>query len=163
LFSPPLCFSGWFDRRKIRYILSDYTDRAADMNVDVMDMPFGDGELDFISCDHILEHVEDYKAALRELFRVVKPGGVVEITVPLLPELEETMEDAAVAADKRRETYGQADHLRIFGRDFAEILKAAGFAVTVYDGDACDERLVPVVAPFTYDYNKVFICGKEMM
>ena len=40
-------------------------------------LPFPSGSFDFIYCNSVLEHVKDWKQALREMYRVVKPGGEV--------------------------------------------------------------------------------------
>jgi SAM-dependent methyltransferase len=50
-------------------------------------MPFGDSCFDLITCLDVLEHIEDDLAALRALRRVVRPGGVLLITVPAYPRL----------------------------------------------------------------------------
>lgn len=47
-----------------------------------MQLPFADASFDHIACSEVLEHLTDDRAAVRELFRVVKPGGNVVITVP---------------------------------------------------------------------------------
>ena len=44
--------------------------------------PFADGTFDAVICSEVLEHLEDYHAALTEIARVMKPGGVFVATVP---------------------------------------------------------------------------------
>jgi demethylmenaquinone methyltransferase / 2-methoxy-6-polyprenyl-1,4-benzoquinol methylase len=41
------------------------------------DLPFSDGEFDAVSFTYLLRYVEDVPATLRELVRVVRPGGTV--------------------------------------------------------------------------------------
>jgi SAM-dependent methyltransferase len=48
----------------------------------VLEMPFGDGEFDLAVSLDVIEHLEDDRAALRELRRTVKPGGALLVTVP---------------------------------------------------------------------------------
>lgn len=45
-------------------------------------LPFGDHSLDFVFSSHFLEHVVDYKAALAEWWRMVKPGGFLVLYLP---------------------------------------------------------------------------------
>ena len=83
-------------------------------------MPFADGTFDtLIACD-VLEHVGDDRAALRECRRVLRRRGTAILTVPQSDTLEATLEDASVTSEAARaEVYGQPDHLRNYGADFA--------------------------------------------
>ncbi|MEM7124038.1 MAG: class I SAM-dependent methyltransferase [Pseudomonadota bacterium] len=49
---------------------------------DVCALPFEDGELDLVLATDIVEHVDDDVGAMREITRVLKPGGCALITVP---------------------------------------------------------------------------------
>lgn len=50
---------------------------------DVEHLPFADGTFDKALCSHLLEHVLDDRAVVREMHRVVKPGGIAVLAVPL--------------------------------------------------------------------------------
>ena len=55
-------------------------------NID--DIPLKDSSLDAVICSEVLEHVDSPNESLRELVRVLKPGGVMALSVPrYLPEL----------------------------------------------------------------------------
>ena len=102
----------------------------------------------------MLEHVQDYKKALRELYRIVRPGGMILLSVPVDRSLNTVYEDETIReADERREHFGQNDHLRIFGRDSTELLESFGFIVEEIRGENCDSRIKPVIGPADYDYN----------
>ncbi len=45
-------------------------------------LPFADDTFDKIICSEVLEHIPDYRAALREIERVLKPGGLFCASVP---------------------------------------------------------------------------------
>src|SRR5256886_9782050 len=50
-------------------------------------MPFGDAVFDRVIAAEVLEHIHDDHAALREIARVLRPGGLLAVTVPAwLPE-----------------------------------------------------------------------------
>ncbi|MBE3007592.1 class I SAM-dependent methyltransferase [Microbispora sp. NEAU-D428] len=54
---------------------------------DALDMPFPDASFDRVIAAEVLEHIPDDMAAMREIVRVLKPGGRAAITVPsFLPE-----------------------------------------------------------------------------
>lgn len=52
--------------------------QQADANV----LPFPDNHFDFITCTEVLEHVPGFQKAIKEIYRVLKPGGQFAITVP---------------------------------------------------------------------------------
>jgi SAM-dependent methyltransferase len=49
---------------------------------DGLALPFCDGCFDRVICSEVLEHVPDYRAMLREIRRVLKPGGLLAVSVP---------------------------------------------------------------------------------
>jgi len=56
------------------------------VEADVNELPFGDRQFDAAVLGEVLEHIEDDGAAVREVGRVLKPGGIVAISVPANPE-----------------------------------------------------------------------------
>jgi len=47
-----------------------------------LQLPFADSTFDVVICSEVLEHIEDYKAVLAEIDRVLKPSGIFAATVP---------------------------------------------------------------------------------
>lgn len=120
--------------------------RSADMympevddHVDITRMPYPDGSFDAFICSHVLEHVHQDGVALRELRRVLKPGGwgVLLVPIPLDAEQtdEETAEEAKAATEAERwRRFGQGDHVRLYARsDFVARIRDAGFTCTPFD------------------------------
>lgn len=104
-------------------------DRPAMMEADVQDLPFSDKQFDLVLCCHVLEHVEDDRRAMSELKRV---GKQVVMQHPIYYDRDATFEDPAiVSAEDRLRAYGQEDHVRIYGPDFADRLRVAGFDFAV--------------------------------
>jgi len=105
---------------------SDPDKAKAMVQIDVMDLMFRDGWFDVVYCSHVLEHVKDDRAALRELRRVLAPGGWAVFMVPIIAE--RTWEDPSITDPAERlKHFGQKDHVRAYGLDFVDRLTEAGF------------------------------------
>ncbi|MDQ3099942.1 MAG: class I SAM-dependent methyltransferase [Bacteroidota bacterium] len=103
-------------------------------NIDVVEIPFGNDRFDLVICNHVLEHVPDDARAMREIYRVLKPGSTAILQVPVSRISDHTVEDPTITDPKLREKYfGQHDHVRIYGNDYPVRLKQAGFEVTVLE------------------------------
>lgn len=130
--APEQCFYGRFKKLKnIDYLCGDLYSPLADVKFDLHDIPFEDNRFDVIFCNHVLEHVDDAHRCMTELHRVLKPGGFGILQVPIDYSRETTYEDPSITSPEDREKhYWQKDHVRLFGRDYPEKLRAAGFIVT---------------------------------
>ena len=99
-------------------------------NMNVLDIPFEDDYFDLIICNHLLEHVPNDVDAMKELYRVLKPGGQAILQVPFSKNSEKTFEDYSVTDPAEREmVFGQFDHVRIYGEDYFERLESVGFTM----------------------------------
>jgi SAM-dependent methyltransferase len=131
-FAPEFALSENLRRApRLRYITADLDPDVADLVIDITQMALEGGSFDAIICSHVLEHVEDDRSAMRELFRVLRPGGWALVLVPLDLERETTYEDPAIKTPaQRREACWQEDHVRLYALDIADRLRSAGFDVT---------------------------------
>jgi SAM-dependent methyltransferase len=99
-------------------------------NMNVMELPFEDDLFDLVLCNHVLEHIEQDDVAMAELHRVLAPGGFAILQVPISRNSAETLEDFTVTDPVDRErTFGQFDHVRIYGQDYVDRLAHNGFTV----------------------------------
>lgn len=117
---------------RIAYRSADLFMPDVDDHVSLTDLHcYEDGRFDFVICSHVLEHVPDDRAALRELHRVIAVGGHAIIMVPLPLSLAATQYDPAVDSDAERwRRYGQNDHVRLYAKaDFLARLANAGFEI----------------------------------
>ena len=119
-------YKGYDDR----YITADLESPLADMHFDVQHIPMDDRSIDVVICNHLLEHVESDREALDELYRILRPGGWGIMLVPEDRSRATTFEDDSIIdAEERTRLFGQYDHRRIYGRDYDDRLRAAGFVV----------------------------------
>jgi SAM-dependent methyltransferase len=111
------------------YITSDLGESKVSTQFDICDIPMPDDTFDFLMCSHVLEHVSDDRRAMSEFRRVLTEGGRGMILVPIFAET--SFEDPSITDPVERErVFGQLDHVRIYGLDFGDRLRAAGFDVT---------------------------------
>jgi len=133
--APEQCFHGKFKKQKnLNYTTGDLLSPIADLHFDLHKIPLEDNKYDVIFCNHVLEHVDDDHQCMTELFRIMKPGGWGIFQVPIDTTRNETYEDASITTPEEREKhFWQYDHVRLYGLDYPDKLKAAGFEVEVYD------------------------------
>lgn len=126
----------------IEYVSMDLYAADVLVRADVGWLPFASHTFDFIYCSHVLEHIPDDRAAMRELQRVLRPGGVALVLVPVWDK--PTFEDPVVTDPVERERlFGQFDHVRWYGFDIVDRLTDSGFAVQVIRaGDVADVRAI---------------------
>lgn len=128
---PELCFQFRLRRRLGHgYITADLLKRRAMVRMDVTNIQYPDGYFDVIYCSHVLEHVQDDMKAMREFYRVLKHDGWAILLVPITTDT--TFEDPSIVTPaERQRVFGQQNHVRKYGTDYVERLRAAGFKVKV--------------------------------
>lgn len=129
--APEQCFHKRFKEQKnLNYLTGDLVSPLADLHFDLHSIPLEENSFDIIFCNHVLEHVDDALKCMKELYRVMRPGGWGIFQVPQDFSRETTYEDASITSPEEREKYfWQKDHVRLFGKDYPEWLKKAGFEV----------------------------------
>ncbi|MCK7590181.1 class I SAM-dependent methyltransferase [Subsaxibacter sp. CAU 1640] len=134
-FAPEQAFYKRFRQMKhLDYVTTDLNSPLADVKADICNLPFKDDEFDVILCNHVLEHIPDDTKAMRELFRVMKPGGWGIFQIPQDLSREKTFEDNSITDRKERaKIFGQYDHVRVYGRDYFDKLQSIGFEVDEVD------------------------------
>ncbi len=139
--APEECFEN-----KIRkqlgddYITADLLNPKAILKMDITDIKYPDESFHVIYCSHVLEHIENDRKAISELFRVLRKNGWAIIMVPV--NADKTFDDpAALDPQSRLRIFGHKGHVRRYGPDFADRLREAGFQVKVINvSDLFDEK-----------------------
>jgi SAM-dependent methyltransferase len=154
-FAPERSLQGWLRSNYSGYRTADLKLGRADLTLNIEDLGLRTNSVDVILCSHVLEHVDDTKA-LPELFRVLRPAGVLLAMVPIIEGWETTYENPAIVSpEERRFHFGRVDHLRWYGADFRKRLKAAGFHVSEYTAGGREAVKYALLRG-----EKVFICRK---
>ncbi|MEP2774230.1 MAG: methyltransferase domain-containing protein [Fulvivirga sp.] len=134
--APEQCFMKPFEKQhKDGYITGDIESPLAKVKMDIHQIPFDNDTFDVAMCNHVMEHVDNDIIAMKELYRVLKPGGWAIMQVPFFsPVPDTTFEDASIKSPEAREqAYGQDDHVRLYGKDYPDRIRSAGFEVVEDD------------------------------
>jgi SAM-dependent methyltransferase len=127
--APEACYIQRFENvHKDHYITADIESPLAKVKMDIHEIPFGENHFDVVLCNHVLEHVRDDIQAMREINRVLKPGGFAILQIPFYnPVPDVTFEDATVTDKREREKlFGQDDHVRKYGKDYSKRISQSG-------------------------------------
>jgi SAM-dependent methyltransferase len=158
--APEACFESKLKRvLGDGYLTADLLNPAAMMKMDITRIEFPPESFDVIYCSHVLEHVPDDQKAMREFHRTLKRGGWAVLTVPIMVAC--TYEDPTITSPAERlKVFGQEDHVRLYGQDYADRLRKAGFRVEVCQvGDLAgpDEVIRMGLTPAS---GEIFFCTK---
>lgn len=134
-FAPEQAFYKRFRNQKnLDYTTTDLESPLADVKADICDLPFEENSFDFILCNHVLEHIPDDEKAMKEIYRVLRLGGIAILQIPQDLKREKTFEDDSITDPKERaRIFGQYDHVRVYGRDYFDKLRSVGFIVEEVD------------------------------
>lgn len=114
----------------ITYLSIDLESPLAMTQMDITKLDLPDASHDVIFCNHVFEHIPDDRQAMREVRRVLRPGGWAILQTPVDMHRPVTDDDPTVTdPTERLKRFGQRDHVRIYGRDFFERLRTAGWNI----------------------------------
>ncbi len=107
--APEEFFAGRFRNKFGHYMHTGFGRRDVDVAVDLTRIPFNDGVFDMIFASHVLEHIPNDRRAMAEVARVLKPGGIALLPVPVIGFKTVEYQEARVS---------EAGHVRCPGRDY---------------------------------------------
>ena len=141
------------------YRTADLLDPTVDLKIDICNIALPDNSFDVILCSHVLEHVPDDQRAMREFSRILKPNGYALIMVPVTSE--KTFEDWTITDPKVRNQVFGMDHVRCYGPDVEDRLRANNFEVScTYSRDFMSQEEMALMGVYTGD--QVYRCTKAV-
>lgn len=130
--------------------------------MDLTHLDLADYSKTLVWCSHVLEHVANDRKALSEIYRVLEPGGMLVLQVPIGGEL--TYEDTSAISDRDRlAKFLQEDHVRLYGLDLKQRIEQAGFECELLTSAILppkERKRFGVDAKF---YREIFFCRRPKM
>ena len=119
-----------FKKKYKSYISSDLYRKDVDHQFDIEEIPYPDNSFDLVFASHVLEYVKNDKKAINEIKRVLRPGGLAFLPVPMLHDKTIDFEERPLNKRIIRET----------GVDYFDRYREVFTEVKVYDSSSFDEK-----------------------
>lgn len=120
------------ENKQVYYVTGDKVDGLADSVIDMTDIHYSDNTFDYVIAGMVLEHIEDERRALSELKRVCKPQGKIILAIPFCEDMKSTLSNPEIKSqDDKMRYYGHRDHVRLYGRDYAQRIADFGLVEVV--------------------------------
>lgn len=142
-FAPEKFFREIFSERLLSYETADIVAPGVTHTVDIRDLPFEDSSYDIVYASHVLEHIDADLQALGEIARVLRPGGVAVLPVPIV-----STSTVEYPEPNPYESY----HVRAPGIDYFERYRQFFSEVEVIASDVFPQE----AQLYTYDDRTVF-------
>lgn len=124
----------WIKDRLANVLTGDLADAAADLRLDARKLDLPNESFDYVHASHVLEHVDDDGAAIAEIWRVLAPGGIAMLAVPILAP--KTVEYGAPNPHEE-------DHVRAPGLDYFERYRSVFSSVEVVTSADVRQEIQP--------------------
>lgn len=151
VFAPEKALASlWAKAPRLKILRVDVEEaRGIDILADIKNLPVESDSIDLVWCHHVLEHVDDDRAAISELHRILRPAsGELIVSVPM-------------ECGTRTDEYGfpdpmQSGHWRMYGDDFEDRLAESGLAVLAINFNLTDEDY----RRYSFNPERFYICKK---
>jgi SAM-dependent methyltransferase len=131
-FAPERAVRSFVEALAEEYVTADIDASKADHQVNIEAITLADSSFDIVLCSHVLEHVDD-RRALSELYRILRPSGLLLMMTPVIWAWDRTYEDPGITTERGRLLhFGQGDHVRVFGADIVGRIEQVGFRVSLF-------------------------------
>ncbi len=100
-------------------------------------LPLPDASVDIAICSHVLEHLLRPEFAIQEIARIVRPGGLLLVGVPIAPKFIAKRREKTFAEELKAGTRHLGQHIHVFwGKRLRQMAESNGFAVDLSTGTA---------------------------
>jgi len=132
-FAPEQCLEDLARQTANLYVSADLLRCDVDVKLNITNIGLRDNTFDIVICNQVLQDVWDDAAALKEIFRILRPQGTAIINVTMVDGWENTFEDEQIASSPDRYKYfGYDEIVRLYGRDFRGRTERAGFVSQIF-------------------------------
>lgn len=158
--APEKQLSQWLQRRSANYLSIDLSADAM-ARMDITNLALASESRTLVWISHVLEHVEDDGKAIGELFRVLVPGGIAFVQVPIWRS--NTLEDSSVVSpEDRKRVFFQWNHVRLYGLDIVERFMQVGFDARIFRAQDFGPALLLECGLSFASTNEVFVFQKTL-
>ena len=158
--APERCIKPWLQSNSGIYLSVDLLSKFAMVHMDITDLGFDDNSFSLVWCSHVLEHIENDRQAMSEVYRVLKPDGLAVIQVPIYGQ--KTYEDSAIQSpEERLKHFYQDDHVRLCGLDIVQRLQNVGFKVNVIELSKLRDNHISKYGLDEPSTREIFLCSKH--
>jgi SAM-dependent methyltransferase len=157
--APERCLEPWLRSISGEYLSVDLSSGSAMEHMDITDLKLQDDRFSLVWCSHVLEHIENDRKAISELFRVLRPSGLAVILVPTYGN--KTYENHNIQSpEERLKHFKQEDHVRLYGSDIENRLVDVDFKVDVLRVSDIPAKIVAKHALEYPSTKELFLCSK---
>jgi ubiquinone/menaquinone biosynthesis C-methylase UbiE len=148
----------WLVRVSRKYLNIDLH-KPAMQQMDLTAVQLPDQSQTLIWCSHVLEHITDDRKALAEMFRVLEPGGLAVVQVPIRDG--RTLENPFITTEQDRlREFLQEDHVRLYGLDLQDRIAEAGFKCEILKASDLPRSYRFLYGLTTELYGEIFLCRR---
>jgi SAM-dependent methyltransferase len=130
-FAPEPCMKNLLKQMSGAYYSSDISAKAVDCLADLCHLPFNTQSCDIIFASHVMEHIINDRAALKEMYRILKPGGMAILPVPIL---------GPITVEYPKRNMCEYEHVRAPGLDYFKRYEEIFSDVKIFNSNDFPER-----------------------
>jgi SAM-dependent methyltransferase len=156
--APEQTVTLWLVSLSSEYLSVDLHHHAM-RRMDLTNLELADGSKTLVWCSHVLQYISDDRKALSEIYRVLEPGGLLVLQVPIEGDLTYECPDAKSDYDSFCE-FSFEDSLRLYGSDLKRRVEQVGFQCDVLTSSLLRSEEKVCHAADAKLFREVFFCHR---